>query len=688
MPKITKKLGGRPRVFDARPDRADLRDREYRPPLVSLPQRWPSAEDVATWFPAYAKAHMVGNQGDEGSCTGWALRSVINYLLWCDANLQNGPKAVKVSWRMLYHLARIYDEWDGEDYEGSSCRGAMKGWHRHGVCTEALWPCEPGVFHPPAPEWEDDAAQRPLGAYYRIEKGRINDLQAAIHEVGAVYVSADVHAGWGKVYAKPGKPYDAPPLIPMATKADGGHAFCLVGYTEDGFVVQNSWDTDWGWNGFAVLSYADWVANGMDAWVAVLGAPTRVTERRGTLADRSLQARAGDRAEWFGLLGKGGDEYHYEQKAVEPYSRSRALERSIVIGNEGRPLRRLVEHEDAAAGLARVALELPREWLAAPRDVPPKLCIYAHGGLNSEDAGLRRAQILGPYFEANRVYPLFLVWRTGLVETLGSILSDFADAVIPWKAGSWLGDAVDWVAERKDRSVEFASRTAVKPIWTEMKENAGLAATQGGATRLLAGHLATLRDEFPELEIHLIGHSAGSIILGHLLDLLGGKGLAVTSLHLFAPACTTEFALSHYAPQLAADGVLAKSLLRIHDLGDARELGDSVGPYGKSLLYLVSRALEPRHKTPLLGLAKAWNRVPRRSTEWDDAGREQVNAWIAGWGDRKGLVVHDEKTVSDGRGDIPIAHGTFDNDVKLITATIRAVRRKPLQFRVENLRGY
>ena len=46
----------------------------------------------------------------------------------------------RISARMLYQNARLYDEWKGEDYEGSSCRGAMKGFHKHGVCTEKFWP--------------------------------------------------------------------------------------------------------------------------------------------------------------------------------------------------------------------------------------------------------------------------------------------------------------------------------------------------------------------------------------------------------------------------------------------------------------------------------------------------------------------------------------------------------------------
>ena len=42
-------------------------------------------------------------------------------------------------------MARRYDEWPGEDYTGSSARGAMKGWHKHGVCAEAEWRYEADV---------------------------------------------------------------------------------------------------------------------------------------------------------------------------------------------------------------------------------------------------------------------------------------------------------------------------------------------------------------------------------------------------------------------------------------------------------------------------------------------------------------------------------------------------------------
>src|SRR5215469_6300144 len=52
---------------------------------------------------------------------------------------------------------------------------------------------------------------------------------------------------------------------------DRGHAFLLIGYDEIGFWILNSWGDTWGRAGFANLSYADWEANGMDAWVGQLG---------------------------------------------------------------------------------------------------------------------------------------------------------------------------------------------------------------------------------------------------------------------------------------------------------------------------------------------------------------------------------------------------------------------------------
>ena len=71
----------------------------------------------------------------------------------------------------------------------------------------------------------------------------------------------------------------------------GGHAFAIVAYDASGFWIQNSWADDWGKDGYAQISYDDWLANGSDIWVARLGAPVvlrvqriGVTQRRRGIA--------------------------------------------------------------------------------------------------------------------------------------------------------------------------------------------------------------------------------------------------------------------------------------------------------------------------------------------------------------------------------------------------------------------
>jgi len=132
------------------------------------------------------------DQGTEGACTGFALAAVINFLLH-----QRKLKR-RISPRMIYELARRYDEWPGENYSGSSARGAMKGWERHGVCTQKLWPDHLHGADNFDQQRADEATQTPGGAYYRVDFRQVRHVHAAIHEVGIVYATLMVHAGWGQ----------------------------------------------------------------------------------------------------------------------------------------------------------------------------------------------------------------------------------------------------------------------------------------------------------------------------------------------------------------------------------------------------------------------------------------------------------------------------------------------------------
>ncbi|MBC8116742.1 MAG: peptidase C1, partial [Candidatus Saccharimonas sp.] len=118
------------------------------------------------------------DQGREGACTGFALATVAHYLL---RERTVRPDLKPVSPRMLYDMARRYDEFDGDDTEGSSARGAMKGWHKHGVCSEKFWPYVVGDPNETlsAPR-ATDASHRPLGAYLRVNHQDLTAMHCAI----------------------------------------------------------------------------------------------------------------------------------------------------------------------------------------------------------------------------------------------------------------------------------------------------------------------------------------------------------------------------------------------------------------------------------------------------------------------------------------------------------------------------
>jgi hypothetical protein len=689
MPTTRVTVNGRQFTLDARPDRTDLRDRVYQPPLRALPPQYPDPVFIARHLPTYEKSGLILDQQSEGACTGFGLAAVINYLRWkaaVDAAAAETAKLARVSARMLYHFARFYDEWEGEDYEGSSCRGAMKGWHRHGVCTADSWPyLDAGRPGEARAGWELEARHCTLGAYYRVDKDSIVDMQAAIADVGAIYCSAQVHDGW---FADTWKTTaDGIGLIerPPGKKPTGGHAFALVGYTAQGFIIQNSWGPGWGTKGFAILPYTDWVEHGSDAWVAVLGAFIEPPQNA-----PAFLAGTGP------VTMKSLSSFQYANEAVRPWTERAAYEHTVVTGNNGIVLNRLEDSPDALAALQRVALDAPARWLADGRT---KLVIYAHGGLNDEAASLARIRMMAPYFAANDVYPLFLTWKTGVQEALAYILADQARKLLP--AGALIDPEKmkEALSEKTDRALEVACQhILVRGIWSQIKQNAAAARTEPRSTlSLLADHLKALQQRCPRLEIHLVGHSAGAILLGHLLETLRARGgPAVSTCALYAPACTVDFAAQHYVPAAEA-GILKPARTTIDLLTDARELGDTVGPYRKSLLYLVSRALEDDHKTPLLGMRKAWGTSADLAEfgREDDGGRalrDRVSAFrerFAPGGVRAHGDPADGATAQswDGQGYAPWSHGAFDNDVRVITATLERIREAPLRYPVENLRA-
>jgi hypothetical protein len=156
---------------------------------------------------------------------------------------------------------------------------------------------------------------------------------------------------------------------------------------------------------------------------------------------------------------------------------------------------------------------------------------------------------------------------------------------------------------------------------------------------------------------------------------------------LYAPACTMAFATRQYGRAFDKQALDPKTV-SFELLSDARELDDTVGPYGKSLLYLVSRALEEVHKMPLLGLALAWDGADGPQDVFSSSRAADIKAWLKRWGGNAKPRLTDAKQVSDGQAMINASHGSFDNNIEVVGRTLERILGAKLPFGVSNLHGF
>lgn len=622
------------RVCDARPDTLDFRDRMYEPTLIEVPSSIPLKEYLDCKVP-------VLDQGQEGACTGFGLATVANYLL---LRRKRYPDPIQVSARMFYELARRYDEWPGEDYEGSSARGAMKGWHKHGVCSWDDWPYEVG---------DDDygftdtrmcaACKRPLGSYFRVNHKDLIAMHAAIAEVGVLYATCAVHKGWQEV--------GPDGIIHQSDEMIGGHAFAIVAYDENGLWIQNSWGKDWGHKGMCRLSYDDWLENGTDVWVARLGAPANI--------DKPLSFATAH-------ASTSGQSVAYTYANLRPHL--------ISVGNDGKlqPGGDYGTDEREIAGIFKA--DLPP--LIESRKIT-RILLYAHGGLVSADAAVQRVvEYRAPLLDAG-VYPLAFIWHSDYWTTITNILQD---AVRRRRPEGALDQAKDFMLDRLDDALEPIARLLTgKAGWDEMKENALGASASGGAGDIVVGHIVDLLRTYPEIELHLVGHSAGSIFLAPLAQLLAaegeigrgpikgrsGHGLPVNSLTLWAPACTIELFDDCYR-DLIEHGKIKRSTLFC--LNDKTEQDDNCARiYNKSLLYLVSNAFENKPRIPalrdgvaLLGMAKA-------------IGKDKALSQLIDSGKIDLVIAPNNQPLDADDASKAMHHGDFDDDPATVSSTFKRI---------------
>ena len=582
-------------------DIPDIRDRIYEPSLIQLQSDIKAPEINAL------------DQENEGACTGFGLAAVINLLN------RRRDKIRSASPRMLYEMAKKYDQWPGEEYEGSSCRGAIRGWYNMGVCTEELWPyVENENDQNLTVTRAKDARKNTLGAYYRLRHDLV-DFHCALNEVGALYVSANVHTGWRKSKITPEH------CIPFEHTTLGGHAFAIIGYNEEGFWVQNSWGKDWGNNGVALWSYEDWQKNIKDAWVVRLAVPVPQIRRASSRKSQGIVSKDGImdtgvyRNEIAGHFVHIDDGYYF---------------------NHGKYWSNHIDIEQTAQSVAG-------------SNKYDHLLIYAHGGLNSPDDSAKRIRAMKDIFKQNRIYSFHFMYDTGLMEELKDIIL---------RKKSHASERVGGFTDYTDKLLEYATRHLGHALWSEMKRDATiLFGNSYDGTDVIKNLIKKVVTAREDMQLHIVGHSNGSVLAANLI-----KGLEtelndsmVHTLSLMAPACTNELFFSNYSDVIKRDTGFRIGKTTIYNLCKQLEQDDNVAKvYRKSLLYLVSNAFEDKKKMPLLGM-ETFNK----------------DIDLVEYGSRLDIEYSTGQTTGDTRT-ASTSHGGFDNDIYTMNDILKMVTDK------------
>ena len=597
----------------ARPDAIDFRDRMFAPAISMCP--------APTLFPKIALP--IKNQGETNACTGFALSAVAEYAL----RASKRELEPAISPYMLYSMARRYDEFPGSVAdEGSSLRGALKGWFKHGACMLDLFPA---LEMPPAAptidqDWWYDAVRRPLGAYYRITPTQITDMHAALNEAGILYVSCACHAGWDQgmqlpTMAERPSSFDEVWTIPIepGSAAHAGHAFVIVGYNEQGFLIQNSWGPEWGSHGYAILTYGDWLKNAMDCWVVQLGVVTQ--------DHRELARTATLRTDGRGKVALAQSEV-LRNRELSPFIINMGNNGALSTSGDFRTT------PDDVRAIADIQLERARQAWGLQNDVID-VCLYAHGGLVSERAAADIAAQWIPMLYDQRIFPVFLMWETGFIETLTAMLSEAVGG-----APRIGGGLERWWNQRLERLLARPGTA----VWGEMKENANLMSLyregvpddqQAGAVLLWQHFSKAVSNK--RVRMHFVGHSAGAIAGTYLIQRLAEQGMGFESVSFMAPAVRLDTFTERLLPLLQSGQVKRYQQFSLTDR--AEEDDPTCGPYRRSLLYLVRESFEGGSPTPILGMER-------------DV-REPARSWP-----------HTTLVLAPGSASAASTHGAFDDD--------------------------
>ncbi|HEX4496637.1 MAG TPA: caspase family protein, partial [Thermoanaerobaculia bacterium] len=293
------------------------------------------------------------------------------------------------------------------------------------------------------------------------------------------------------------------------------------------------------------------------------------------------------------------------------------------------------------------------------------LLFYAHGGLVDKESGLAQALEQIPWWTQNGVYPIFFVWETGFWNTVEHLLTGIQQRSLAAGSRGFTDAVTDPILEKLARSLGGPK------IWGGMKRSAEVAAqpqtaqqAEGGA-RYVARKLCDLLKQFPSIELHALGHSAGAIFHADFLNAVVAIDPTVRfkSLQLMAPAITVASFKDRLLPLLRDESVGG---LAMYAMRKDLEMDDNcAGIYRKSLLYLIYHALEDQPEVDLLGLEES---------VWRDADLKALFG-LDGTADPLGKAIWSQTPPGGDSASRSTSHGGFHSDWATMASILQRIRK-------------
>lgn len=193
------------------------------------------------------KTPPVKNQGSIGSCVGHSGRVVYGP---AKEFLGSEPSAMHI-----YKTGQLFDPWPGEDYSGTTIRGAANGLKKVGCCEEKYWPYTGKENAPKVDGYLKNAEKFKINAFYIIDKNKTGQIKKMLTQE-PLWTSIMVHR---ELFKTPRNGVIDSEKYLNSEKA-GGHAIAMVGWKKIDkklyWEFQNSWGTWFGDKGFFFIEDA------------------------------------------------------------------------------------------------------------------------------------------------------------------------------------------------------------------------------------------------------------------------------------------------------------------------------------------------------------------------------------------------------------------------------------------------